>query len=200
MRTVRKIAVVAAIAMLAVACASQKQPAAKVISDAEASLAVLREQGEKYAPQALKVVEDSIASMKSSLEKGDYAAILAQGPAVTKELVALKDAADAAKAELDAAVSRAKQDWTAYSTELPQAVDSIQRRIDALGKARRLPAGLEKAGLEDAKAGLETLKSDWAEASAAFSAGEFTEAAAQASAIKDRAAEMMAKLGMPSGG
>lgn len=200
MRTVRKIAVVAAIAMLAVACASQKEPAAKVISDAEASLSVLREQGEKYAPQALKVVEDSIASMKSNLEKGDYAAILARGPEMTKELVALKDAADAGKAELDAAVVKAKEDWTAYSTALPQTVESIQRRIDSLGKARRLPVGLDKAGLEDAKSSLETLKSDWTEAGAAFNAGEFTEAAAKASAMEVRAAELMAKLGMPSSG
>jgi DNA repair exonuclease SbcCD ATPase subunit len=183
-------------AVLAVGCASQKEPAEKAVSDIDASLTSLRDEAQKYAPDQLQSVDSQVTALKDSLAKSDYKGVLAAAPAVTTAVGGLKETVEAKKAEAAAATAKAKDQWSSLSTDVPKMVDAIQSRVDVLSKSKHLPKNLDKATLESAKSGLETLKSQWGEASSAATAGDFTSAAAKAQAAKDKATEIMSSLGM----
>jgi hypothetical protein len=197
----KKASVLAACAalLLAAGCASQKEPATKAIADAEAALAGFRDDAAKYLPDDLQSVEGTIASLKDNLQKGDYKAILAAAPELTSKLNALKDAAASKKAEMEAAIEKAKSDWTGFAADLPNMVSAIQSRVDILSKSKKLPKNLDAASFDAAKSGLATMKSTWDEAMAAFGSGNALDAAAKAQQVKDKGNEVMQLLGMTSG-
>ena len=86
--------------------------------------------------------------------------------------------------------------WKAMEGSLPAMVAGIQKKVMELATARKLPAGLDKAGLESAKTSLETATATWAEAGTAFSAGDVMTAVAKATEVKKTAEELMTHLGM----
>ena len=87
--------------------------------------------------------------------------------------------------------------WEDMSAGLPKMVDALRSRVDILGQAKQLPAKVSKATFDEAKAGLATIDQTWAEAQAAFKGGKLEDALAKATTVKDKAAEIMTKLGMP---
>ena len=99
------------------------------------------------------------------------------------------------------AATAAKKDeltkaWNDLAASLPQTVASIQAKIEELGKAKKLPKGMDKAKLAQAQEGLAGITKSWDEASAAFTAGNLGEALGKASTLKEKGAEVMALLGM----
>lgn len=182
-----------AVALVA-GCSSMKEPADKAVAAAETSLAAIKDDAAKYAPEALQPVESQMASLKESLTKKDYKAVMAAAPAVNTAISGLKDTVATKKAEMDAAV----QEWGTLSTDLPKMVEAIQSRVDILSKSRKLPKNIDKAAFEAAKSGLESMKAGWAEASAALSAGNATDAVAKAKALKEQGMQIMQSLGMSS--
>jgi hypothetical protein len=184
-------------AVLVVGCANQKAPAEQAVAGAETALAAVRDNAQKYVPDQLQAVESQLAALKGSLAKGDYKAVLTGAPTLNSSISAMKDAAEAKKADTDAALSKAKDAWGPLSAEVPKMVDAIQGRVTALSKSHHLPKGVTKDGLASAKSGVDALKSKWSEASNASAAGDFTTAVTKAQAVKDKAAEIMKSLGMP---
>lgn len=187
---------VLAVALLAAGCANQKEPATKAIADAEAALAAVRDQAAQWAPDQLQGVEGALSGLKDNLTKGDYKAVLAAAPKLVTDVAALKDSAGTA---MQAAMDKANGDWTALAADLPNMVGAIESRVNILGKARTLPAGLDKAGLDAAKTGLDGMKASWTEAGSAFASGNVIEAVKMAQDIKTKGTEIMAALGMTSG-
>ena len=53
------------VALFAVGCANQKEPATKAVNDAETTLASLREEAGQYAASELAAADSALASMKS---------------------------------------------------------------------------------------------------------------------------------------
>ncbi len=188
----------AMMAVLLVACASQKGPAEQAVANAESALSAVADQAQKYVPDQLAAVQAQIASAKDSLAKGDYKAVLAAAPAITAAIGSLKDAAAAKAADAEAALSKAKDAWSSVSTDTPKMVEAIQSRVDMLSKSHHLPANVTKDSLAAAKSGLDSIKATWADASAAATSGDYTGAMAKAQAVKDKAAEIMKSLGMGS--
>lgn len=193
------VATLLAVALLAVGCASQKEPATKAIADAESALSAIKEDAAKYVPDQLQSVEGTINSLKDSLQKGDYKAIITGAPALTASIASLKDAAEAKKAEVMAALEKAKGEWSTMSADLPKMVEAIGSRLDILGKAKKLPKNLDAAKFDAAKTGFDAMKSAMGEATAAATSGNFTEAVSKAQTVKEKGAEIMAALGMTSG-
>ena len=115
-------------------------------------------------------------------------------PALTTQLAALQDAATARRAEIEAAIERARADWGGLSIEVPTSLDALQLRIDALAAAGKLPPGLDRESLAAARTRLEELRATWAEALAAFAQGRLPEAAEQARESQQGAAELAAQL------
>ncbi|TLZ11847.1 MAG: hypothetical protein E6K39_00135 [Gammaproteobacteria bacterium] len=186
-------------AALVMSCANQKAPAEQAVAVAEAALAAVRDSAQKYAPDQLQAVEDQLKGLKDSLAKGDYKAVLTGAPTVNSAINSLKDAAEAKKADADAAAARAKDAWGPVSADVPMMIEAIAKRVDSLSKSHRLPKGVTKEGLAAAKSGLDSLKSQWTEATSAATSGDYTTAMAKAEGVKTKAAEMMRSLGMSSG-
>ena len=194
---------VAIIACFLAACASDKGPAETAIKAAEDALAGARAEAAQYVPDQLKAVEDGIAALKANFAKGDYKAVLASAPDVTAKAQGLRGAAAAKKAELEAKAAEAAKKtaeltktWTDMAEGLPKMVGALESRVDILSKAKTLPAKIDKATFEEAKTGLVTVKQTWAEAQEAFKGGKVEDAVAKATVVKDKSAEIMAKLGM----
>jgi len=186
-------------AVLVVGCANQKGPAEQAVAGAEAALAAVRDDAQKYVPDQLQALDGQLAALKDSLAKGDYKAVVTGAPTLNSQISSLKDAAEAKKADAEAALAKAKDAWGPLSTEVPGMVDATENRVTALSKSQHLPKGVTKAGLAAAKSGVDSLKSMWSEASSASASGDFTTAVTKAQAVKDKAAEIMRSLGMSAG-
>ncbi len=183
-------------AVLVVGCANQKAPAEQAVAGAETALAAVRDDAQKYVPDQLQAVDAQLAALKDSLTKGDYKSVLTGAPTLNSAISSLKDAAEAKKADAEAALAKAKDAWGPLSAEVPKMVDAIQSRVTALSKSHHLPKGVTRDGLASAKSGVDSLKSMWSDASNASASGDFTTAVGKAQAVKDKAAEIMKSLGM----
>ena len=177
------------------ACAGQKGPATTAMTAAEGALATIKDDAARYLPEALKGAEGTLASLKNSLEKGDYKAVLAGAPALMGSLDTLKTHVGAKLEEAKAATA----EWAGYATDLPKMVEAIQSRVTTLASAKKLPSGLNAAAVDTAKNGLETMKSAWTDASAAFTGGNAIDAVAKAKAVKAKGEEVLKLLGMTAG-
>lgn len=175
--------------VLLTACASDKVPAETALKAAESAVSATVAEAAKYVPDEAKALQDSLNSLKDSFAKGEYKTVLTGAPDLTAKATALADAAAAKKADLT-------KGWADVSGGLPQVLEAIQGRVAILSKAKTLPANMDKAAVESAKSGVESMNQAWADAQASFSAGNLADALAKANALKSQAAEIMTKLGM----
>jgi hypothetical protein len=191
--------IIVVIAMLAVACASQKEPAEKAVAAAESAIASLRDEAAKFAPEALQGVESTLAGVKDKLAKGDYKAVLAESPQLTAAVNSLRETVSAKKAEWEAANAAATAEWNTLSADVPRMVEAIQSRVDILGKSRKLPRNVSQEAFDSAKQRLESMKATWAEATSAFASGNAVDAAAKANSVRQTGTEVLQQLGMTAG-
>ncbi len=171
------------------ACATDKAPADAAIKAAEQAIQAVADDAGKYVPAQLKESQDALAAAKDKFTKGEYKEALAAATELGNKVKDLATAAAAKKEELTKA-------WNDLAASLPQTVASIQAKIEELGKAKKLPKGMDKAKLAQAQEGLAGITKAWDEASAAFTAGNLGEALGRASNLKEKGAEVMALLGM----
>jgi hypothetical protein len=190
MRLSTFIAIAAATVLLA-GCARNEEPARQALAAAEASLAEVRVDAAKYAPGDLQTAESRLAKAKTDLAKEEYKDVLGDATQLSKEAATLKELV----------VSRQTQDvaatheWEALSEEVPKMVKAIEFRVGTLS-ASKLPAEVNNEAFESAKAALDTMKSLWAEASAAFNAGNTVEAADKARLVQAKGEQVIDQLGM----
>jgi len=201
MKTIKTTALATALvaALLAVGCANQKEPAAKALNDAEATLATFRDEASRYAPSELQSTESSVAALKSSLDKGDYKSVMAGTPALSNEIESLRKTVTDKKAEAEAANAAAQTSWAAMSADMPKMAAALQSRVDMLSKSKKLPKSLTPAAFDAAKASLKQMKSSWTEATTAAAAGNALEAVKLGDAAKSKGTEAMLALGMSAG-
>jgi hypothetical protein len=182
----------AATALLITGCASKEAPATQALASAEAALGEVRVDAAKYAPEELKVPEATLAKLKGKLAKEEYKDVLAGTPQLYKEVISLKEIVVSKQTQLVAAAN----EWEDLSTEVPKMIDAIQSRVDTLSESARLPKNVNKQAFEAAKSDLETMKTTWAEASAAYSAGNTMEAADKARMVQAKGEKALDQLGM----
>ena len=184
----------AAATMLMTGCAKQSKPAHEALDRIEASLKEVREDAAKYAPDGLKGVETQLANLKQSFEAKDYQNVLAGTPQLEKAVGSLKDAVASGKAHAKAALAAAKTEWEGLSADVAKQVDSIQARIDELSKAKRLPFGINKDEFEGSKSAFESMKTQWADATAEFDKGDAIEANTKAKTAKGMGEQLIDQL------
>ena len=190
MRLSTFIAIAAATVLLA-GCARNEEPARQALAAAEASLAEVRVDAAKYAPGELQTAESRLAKAKADLAREEYKDVLGDATQLSKEAATLKELV-VSKQTQDVA---ATHEWEALSEEVPKMVKAIEFRVGTLS-ASRLPADVNKEAFESAKAALDTMKSLWAEASAAFNAGNTVEAADKARLVQAKGEQVIDQLGM----
>ncbi len=185
-----------AMAMIIVGCAGQKEPATKALAEAEAAIASVRDDASRYAPEDLRGIEATHAALKANLANGDYKAVLAGAPQLMSAVDSLKTSVAARKAEAEAAAAAASGEWNALAEDVPKMVQAIQSRVDTLGASRKLPRNVSQGSFDQAKSGLDMMKTTWAEASSDYSAGDPVNAVAKAKRVQEKGAEVLKLLGM----
>jgi hypothetical protein len=189
---VRRFGVFCAATLLLAACSGQKEPAQKLVGDVEATVIAASPEAAKYVPDQLAEVQSKLGSLKASLDKQDYAAVLRTGPAV---LAAAQELATAAAAKKDEVLKALNDEWTGLAAALPGDVSAIQSRIEQLSSksAKKMAAGMD---LEAAKASVGELSSLWSKAQAAFASGNLAEAVSTAKDVKTKVEALAASLKM----
>jgi len=177
-------------------CSRAKDDATRAVSAAEASLASVREDAAKYMAAELQSVDSSVTALKESMAKGDYKVVVANAPGVNSSIESLK-AGVAAKMEENRA---AGAEWSTYSTAVPQMVTALQSRVDTLSKSKRMPKNLDATAFGTVQTDLETMKVEWAAASAAHDSGNDIDAVAKAKSAKATGERLLTQLGMNSAG
>jgi hypothetical protein len=179
-------------AIIMAACASQKEPAHKLIGDIEATVTAASAEAAKYVPDQLADVQVKLGALKASFGKQDYALVVTGAPEVLRAAQSLATAAAAKKDEILKALN---DQWAGFAASLPADVTAVQNRIDLLSKksSKKLAAGID---LDAAKAGAGDAASLWSKAQAAFAAGNLDEAVNTAKDVKAKIEAVAASLKM----
>jgi len=179
---VKLLTAVTATTFLLVGCASKEVPATQAVASAEAALSAVRPDAAKYAPDQLQLAEADLAKAKADLARKHYHDVLVAAPKFNQEVTTLKETVVAKQTQLAAATN----EWQDLSEEVPRMVDAIENSVAYLSGAKR----------QQAKADLAAMKSQWAEADAAFNAGDPTKAADKGRIVQARAKEVSVQLGL----
>jgi chromosome segregation ATPase len=163
-------------------CASKEEPARQIVAGAEANLAPLREDAAIYAPEQLQAAENNLAEARENLTWEKYQDVLDQASGLNQSVTVLKEAVVSKQTQLAAAT----HEWEALSEEVPKLVQAIESQVGGLPRSKR----------ETAKAELETMKTMWSEATAAFAAGDPTLAADKGRMVQAKGKEVIEQLGM----
>jgi len=182
MRIPALILALCASALLATGCARNEEPAKQAVVSAETALNQVRPKAAQYLPDELHAIDAKLAELKAKLAKEEYKAVLAESKDFNAEVVALNDAVVAKQTQLAAAT----HEWEQLSEDVPKIVQAIESQVDNLKGSKR----------ETAKADLESMKTMWAEASAAFDAGNPTMAADKGRLVQAKAKEVSEQLGV----
>lgn len=189
------VGLVAAALLVLGGCSGQKNAATEAVTATEAALATIQADAAKFLPGELESVESSLTSQKQSLASGDYKTVVANAPALTSSIDSLK-AGVAAKVE-EAKVAAAE--WGTFSTAVPQMVTALQSRVDTLAKSKRMPKGLDASTFATVQTDLESMKADWAAATAANDGGNPIDAVTRAKSAQATGQKLLQQLGMSAG-
>jgi len=184
-------AVALACGFLFAACAGNHDPAAAEISAIESAVHAAQPDAGRYVPDKLADVQSRLATLKAGFDNKDYAAVLAGAPALLTDAQELVGAAALKKSKV---VDALRKQWPAIADTLPQWLEGLQKRVDALGRSRKLPPGVDLAA---ARGALDEARALWGKANAAFSAGNLEEAIATAQQAREKATAAAAALRMP---
>jgi exonuclease VII large subunit len=184
-------------ALVLAACASDREPAEKMMNDIQAAISAAAPDAAKYVPEQLNDVQTKYDDLQTALTAQDYKAVLARGPALLGEAQGLAGVAAAKKTEL---TKQLNDQWSSLSSVVPQEFTAIQSRIDMLSqkKNRNLAKGID---LDAAKSALGDATSLWSKAQGAFGNGNMDEAVSSAKDVKAKldALAGTVKVDLPGG-
>jgi hypothetical protein len=187
--TTRRIAAATFAVVIAAGCASQQGKATKAIAAADSALQTVSADAQAYVPDQYKTLSDELAAARADIQAKNYADGLTKAGDVSTKVGELPAAVEAAKTRLAAS-------WQTMSDSVPGMVKAIQTKVDELSKMRRLPAGMDKAKMDAAKASLSQLTASWTQAMDAYKNGKLADAVSMASDVKGKAGQTMSTLGM----
>lgn len=179
------------ITVMLMACADKKGPAELAMKAAEQAVAATKAEAVKFVPDQVGALETTLAAAKDKLAKKEYEAATAEALTLPGKAKYVMAAAKAKKEELT-------KKWTDLSGGLPQMIEAIQSKVDALSqlKPKKLPKDMTVLKLAEAKTVLEAVKADLAKAMETFKVGNMTDAIAMATAVKDKTVKAMEALGI----
>lgn len=184
---VKKLIALVLTAGVTIACASQQEPAQMALQGLEQAVAAAKPEIATFAADQVSGLTDAVGAAKKKFEGGDYAGVIADVQTVTTRLSAVAQTAAARKAELTT-------EWASFAT-MPALVGQLTARLTELTGMRRLPAGMSRTTLDDAKGSLDKVSALWADASGAFEKGDLMSAVAKARDVKPMVETLMSSLG-----
>jgi len=181
--------------LLAACTDANKAPAEAALKAGEAAVATITEEVSKLAPAQVQAAREALSSAKALAAKQDYKGALAAAseiPAKVKEAVA---AAEAKKEEAARALAAAQKAFADATAALPGQLSAIKARLATLNKAKKLPKGITKATLSQAKTSLAGLEDGLSKLKARAQT-DVTGALSQAGELQRKAADLAKQLQM----
>jgi uncharacterized lipoprotein len=191
-----RLAAVALVSLAMAACAGQKEPAQKAVTDLSAALAKVSETGEKYTPEEFATVQAQIDGLKASFDKGDYDAVVQGAPAASAAIRQLQADSIIAKA---AYAKQMNAEWVETAKTMPDVITSVDQQITRYASSGRLPKGLDRDAFKQTVATFDEAKKTWAAAAEAGNAGKYEDAVLQSREVKKTVDTVMQSLGMAAG-
>jgi hypothetical protein len=169
--------------VVAAGCASQLEPAKDMLGDVATAMAEVSGEAAEGVPEQFAEVQRQVAELQAHFDREDYAAVIAEGPAVLLAVHRLGQAAAARKAAL---VQSLTAEWTQRASQLPDEFAAIERRLEFLNipANRKAAAGID---VEAARKAVRDAVSLWSKGQAAFAAGNLQEAVQTADAAQAQA-------------
>jgi hypothetical protein len=175
--------------VLVIGCTdSNKAPAEAAVKAAEAALATLGPDASAYAPEGVAAVRKSYATAKELIGTKEYEGALKAASGIPGKVNEVIAAAAAKKAELAKA-------WGEASEKVAATVSAVKSRIAALGQAKKLPAGIDKAAIAKANEEVASIESGLAKLSEDAKGGKITEAVAAAKDLQAKGEAILKSLG-----
>jgi hypothetical protein len=156
------------------ACSNQRDIAERSLNSAENAVTAAAADAHKYLPDQLALLERRLSDLNGSFELRDYAAVRRDAPPVVADAKRL--AHDAAERKQQAAKALDAH-WSDIASSLPDLLDRIELRIDALNKTSHVPKGVELAA---ARSAVNEANAIWQKAQIAFATGQMDEAVSEA--------------------
>ncbi len=182
-----KLTALAALFALTLACA--KGPAKAALQAADDAVDAEKAEAKKYAADAYENVDAALKSAHDKFNASDFAGALAAAKDIPGKVEELKKQARAKKDEM-------MKDWAAMQAEIPAMAQRVNAKIDELAAMKKLPAGMDSAKLEGAKADLANSGKIWRDAAEAGVAGDVAAAKAKGAEVKAKLHDLMTTLGM----
>jgi hypothetical protein len=181
---------IVSVAVILAACNGGQKEATEAALDAtQAAITAVQGEAEKYVPDELKETQDAMRKAREALAKGDYQGALSGAQNAANKAKELATAAAAKKDQLS-------KSWASFSETIPKSMEEAKRRLDAYSHGARLPEGLEKEMLPDARTQYDQLKQRWNDAVASFQGGNLADATKKAAELKEELAKLAELLGM----
>lgn len=177
------IAVLAVSVLFGLGCA--KGPAEQAVKAAEEAMAAAQADVQPYVPDRWNMLTDAMESARNDFEKGNYKAALDQAKAIPAQIDEAKTMAQARKDELG-------MFWQQMGANVPAMLTTVNAEITR-GK---VPSGMTK---DEAKAEAAALAGMWAQADAAFKAGQVLDATKMGAEVQGRAERMLTGMGIKAG-
>jgi hypothetical protein len=187
---------VAFTALALIAGCSQKDPAREAIAAGEDALNAVYEDAQKYVPERYAEVKAELDAARTAFNEERYADAIDEVKDVPAHAEALAKEAAAAR---EKRLSEMDSEWTRLSAALPDQLARVGSRLDELGAMRRLPQGIDKQLLDEAKAAHASAQTAWSEAGAAHAAGDREAAVGKAKDAEGMAQDLVTRLGMQQG-
>ena len=181
--------------LLAACTDAAKAPAEAALKAGEAAVATISDEVSKLAPVQVQAAREALSNAKALAAKQDYkSALTAAGeiPTKVKEAVA---AAQAKKEEAARALAAAQKAFADATAALPGQLSAIKAKLTALGKAKKLPKGMTKAALAEARKSYVALEEGAAKLKARAET-DVNGALAEAGDLQRKATDLARKLGV----
>ncbi len=182
-------AMVVPLALVAACTDETKAPAEAAMAAAGAAMDSLKGDAAKYAPDAVKSLEASYSVARDSMANKDYKGALTFArdiPAKAKDALARAAAAKDALAKA----------WSEASDGMTKTIHAAKTHLDTLSRAKKLPAGMDKATLTKAHADLESLEKGWTDAMEQYRSGDLSGAVAKAKELSAQGATLLKAIGL----
>ncbi len=181
---------IAPLALLVVAaCSGGRGMAEAAIAAADSAVAALPPDAAQIAPEDVSPLTQAVQTARDQLAKGDVEAATATAKAVPAQAQEVAARLPAKKAAMSATLDT-------LAVAMPRNLEAIQKKLDALGKSRKLPLGLDAQLMQATKQLATGAPGEWNAIMASYKAGDLAGAMTRAQDMKARVTRSLMALGL----
>lgn len=189
MRSLRKLCTLAAGLTLSLACAGAQGNAERAVASADSALAAVGAEVGRVSPEQLDSLSAQVLDARADLANGEYEAAVGRVAGVPAR-------ADALLGEVPARTAELTEIWNTLAVAMPRNLSDVEDRLERIARTGRLPAGATQAAVDEARAIHGAAPAEWAQAMAAWEAGELARGVRLAEELKVRVSQAMVTVGL----